>query len=104
VTSRLDVHGQVHDLGIDVRVERFVEAIREEKPDTVGLSEFMSVAFDAMRETIGAIETAGLRDQVTIMIGGGMVDDHVRRYTGADAFGKGAMAAVSLVQGCIGGK
>jgi 5-methyltetrahydrofolate--homocysteine methyltransferase len=99
VTFMLEVNGmKVHDLGIDVPVERFVEAIQEHKPDVVGLSGFLTVAFDAMRETIGAIEKAGLRDQVKIMIGGGMVDEHIRAYTGADAYGRDAMAAVSLVE------
>lgn len=95
----LDVNGiDVHDLGVDVPVERFVEAIEMEKPDVVGLSGFLTVAFEAMKETIDAIEKAGLRNQVKIMIGGGMVDEHIRAYTGADAYGRDAMAAVSLVE------
>jgi 5-methyltetrahydrofolate--homocysteine methyltransferase len=83
-------------------VERFVEMIEKEKPDVVGLSGFLTVAFGAMKETIEAIEQAGLRNQVKIMVGGGMVDEHIRAYTGADAYGSDAMAAVSLVQGWIG--
>lgn len=99
VTFMLDVNGwKVRDLGIDVPVERFVEAIEEEEPDVVGLSGFLTVAFDAMKATIGAIEKAGQRDQVKIMIGGGMVDEHIRAYTGADAYGHDAMAAVALVE------
>lgn len=95
----LDVNGiDVHDLGVDVPVERFVEAIEKEKPDVVGLSGFLTVAFEAMKETVEAIEKAGLRNQVKIMIGGGMVDEHIRAYTGADAYGRDAMAAVSLVE------
>jgi methanogenic corrinoid protein MtbC1 len=66
------------------------------------LSGFLTVAFEAMKETIGAIEKAGLRDQVKIMIGGGMVDEHIRAYTGADAYGHDAMEAVSLVENWIG--
>lgn len=99
----LDVNGiEVFDLGIDVPVERFVEAIKEEEPDVVGLSGFLTVAFEAMKETIEAIEKAGLRNQVKIMIGGGMVDEHIRAYTGADAYGGDAMAAVSLVKNWAG--
>lgn len=99
----LDVNGiEVFDLGIDVPVERFVEAIKEEEPDVVGLSGFLTVAFEAMKETIEAIEKAGLRNQVKIMIGGGMVDEHIRAYTGADAYGGDAMAAVSLVKNWTG--
>ena len=99
VSFMLDVNGiDVHDLGVDVPVERFVEAIEKEKPDVVGLSGFLTVAFEAMKETVEAIEKAGLRNQVKIMIGGGMVDEHIRAYTGADAYGRDAMAAVSLVE------
>lgn len=99
----LDVNGiDVLDLGIDVPVERFVEAIKEEEPDVVGLSGFLTVAFEAMKETIEAIEKAGLRNRVKIMIGGGMVDEHIRAYTGADAYGGDAMAAVSLVKNWAG--
>ena len=59
-------------------------------------------SFEAMKETIEAIEKAGLRHQVKIMIGGGMVDEHIRAYTGADAYGGDAMAAVSLVKNWTG--
>jgi 5-methyltetrahydrofolate--homocysteine methyltransferase len=105
VVFMLEVNGfEVHDLGIDVPAGRFVEAIREIGPGVLGLSGFMTVAFDAMKETIEEVERAALRDQVKIMIGGGMVDEHIRAYTGADAYGSDAMAAVSLAQRWAGGK
>jgi methanogenic corrinoid protein MtbC1 len=105
VIFMLEANGfEVRDLGIDVPAERFVESIWEFEPEVVGLSGFMTVAFDAMRMTIKAIETAGLRDRVKVMIGGGMVDEHIRAYTGADAYGKDAVAAVSLAQEWCGGK
>jgi len=56
-----------------------------------------------MKETVAAIKAAGLRDSVKIMIGGGTVDDQVRQYAGADAFGLDAMAAVTLAKGWTGG-
>ena len=49
-----------------------------------------------MKETIEALAKAGLRDKLKIMIGGGQIDDGVRAYTGADAFGRNAMTAVNL--------
>ena len=52
-----------------------------------------------MKETVEAIKAAGLRDSVKIMIGGGTVDEQMRQYAGADAYGKDAMAAVSLAKG-----
>ena len=104
VTFMLDINGyEVKDIGIDVPANKFIEAIREFRPSVVGLSGFLTLAFDSMKETIAAIASAGLRDQVKIMIGGGQVDEMVRGYTGADAFGNNAMAAVSLCRGWIRG-
>lgn len=103
VTFMLDANGfEVLDLGVDVPPEKFVEAVREFQPQVVGLSGFLTLAFDSMRETIQALEKAGLRDKVKVMIGGGSVDEHVRAYTGADAFGKDAVAGVALAKKWIG--
>jgi 5-methyltetrahydrofolate--homocysteine methyltransferase len=97
VTFMLDINGfEVKDIGIDVPVAKFVEEIREFKPSVVGLSGFLTLAFDSMKETVQAIEAAGLRNQMKIMIGGGQVDEAVRTYTGADAYGSNAVAAVTL--------
>ncbi len=104
VTFMLDINGyEVKDIGIDVPVERFVEEIRAFQPSVVGLSGFLTLAFDSMKETIDAIARAGMRDKLKIMIGGGQVDETVRSYTGADAYGNNAMAAVTLCRGWIGG-
>ena len=97
VTFMLEINGfQVIDLGIDVPIADFVTSIKEHKPQVVGLSGFLTLAFDAMKKTVEAIKAAGLRDNIKIMIGGGQVDDTVKTYTGADAFGLNAMDAVSL--------
>lgn len=95
VTFMLDVNGfEVKDIGIDVQIPVFLDAIREFQPDVVGLSGFLTLAFDSMKETVEMISEADLREQVKIMIGGGQVDELVRDYTGADAFGLNAMQAV----------
>ena len=97
VCFMLEVSGyKVVDLGIDVPVEKFVDTVREVDPPVLGLSGFLTLAFDSMKETIEALAKAGLRDKLKIMIGGGQIDDGVRVYTGADAFGRNAMAAVNL--------
>src|SRR4030043_1225307 len=99
VTFMLDLNGfEVYDLGIDVPSERFIEKIKETKAPVVGLSGFLTIAFDSMKETIDAIEKAGLRDKVKIIIGGGQIDEQVKRFTGADAYGVDAMAAVSFAK------
>jgi len=99
VVLMLDINGfDVYDLGIDVPAKNFVDKINETGATVVGLSGFLTLAFDAMKDTIEAIKTAGLRDRIKIMIGGGQIDDEVRRYTGADACGKDAMEAVVLAR------
>ena len=104
VTFMLDVSGfEVLDLGIDVPAEKFVDTIKESGSSVVGLSGFLTLAFDSMKETVDAIKAAGLRDQVKIMIGGGQIDEQVRSYTDADAYGKDALEAVKLARGWIGG-
>jgi len=104
VVFMLDVHGfEVLDLGIDVPAQKFVDTIKESGSTVVGLSGFLTLAFDAMKDTVEAIDAAGLRDQVKIMVGGGQIDDQVKGYVGADAYGNNAMEAVKLAQGWIGG-
>ena len=105
VVFMLDVSGfEVYDLGIDIPAQKFVEKIEETGAKIVGLSGFLTLSFDSMRETVRAITEAGLRDRVRIMIGGGQVDDNVRKYTGADAYGSDAMSAVSLTKEWLGGE
>lgn len=97
VVFMLEVNGyKVIDLGIDVPVATFVDKVRELRPPVLALSGFLTLAFDSMKETIEALDDAGLRDSMKIMIGGGQADETVRRYTNADAFGLDAMDAVSL--------
>ncbi len=104
VVFMLDVSGfEVLDLGIDVPAQKFVNAIKESGSKIVGLSGFLTLAFDSMKETIDAIQKAGLRDKVKIMIGGGQIDEQVRSFAGADAYGKDAMEAVQLAKNWIGG-
>jgi methanogenic corrinoid protein MtbC1 len=99
VVFMLDVNGfEVIDLGIDVAVQKFVDAIKSSQARVVGLSGFLTLAFDSMKATVDAITKAELRDKVKIMIGGGQIDEEVRKYTGADAYGADAMAAVSLAK------
>ena len=99
VVLMLDISGfEVYNLGIDVPIENFVDKIKETGATVIGLSGFLTLAFDTMKDTIDAIKAAGLRDRTKIMIGGGQVDDEVMRYTGADAFGKDAIEAVALAR------
>jgi len=104
VVFMLDVNGfEVIDLGIDVPVQKFVDTIKETGSKMLGLSGFLTLAYESMKETVDAIKEAGLRDGVKIMIGGGQIDEKVKDFSGADAFGKDAMDAVKLAKGWIGG-
>lgn len=99
VVFMLDISGyEVTDLGVDVPPAKFVESIKETGASVVALSGFLTLAFDAMKETVEAISAAGLRDKVKIMIGGGQIDEEIRKHAGADAYGRDAMSGVALAK------
>jgi methanogenic corrinoid protein MtbC1 len=99
VVFMLDVSGfDVLDLGVDVPADKFVAKLKESGAPIVGLSGFLTLAFDSMKQTIEAINAAGLRNKTKIMIGGGQITDEVVKYTGADAYGKDAVAGVTLAR------
>ncbi len=101
VAFMLDLNGfDVTDLGVDVPPEKFVEAVKTTGATIVGLSGFLTLAYDPMKDTVAALQATGL--PVKVMIGGGQVDEQIRIYTKADAYGKDAMAAVALAKGWVG--
>lgn len=103
VAFMLDINGfEVYDLGVDVPPATFVTKVQETGATMVGLSGFLTLAYDPMKDTVAALKAAGLAD-VKVMIGGGQIDDQIRVYTGADAYGRDAMTAVSLAKQWIGG-
>ena len=104
VVTMLDIAGfEVVDLGVDVPVARVVEAVRESGAQVVGLSGLLTIAFDSMRATVSALDEAGLRDGVKVMLGGAPVSADVVQYAGADGWGKDAVAAVELAKTWMGG-
>ncbi|MBA7583983.1 Methionine synthase [subsurface metagenome] len=104
VEFMLSVNGfEVYNLGVDVPVEKFVEKMKETSAPVLGLSGFLTLAFGAMKDTVEALEAAGIRGKMKIMIGGGLMDDEIMKYAKADAYGSDAMAAVSLAKKWIGG-
>lgn len=99
VKFMLEANGiEVIDLGVDVPAEKFVNAIKESKPKVIALSGFLTIAFEAMKVTVEKIKAAGLRDGVKIMIGGGTIDENIKEFAGADAFGDSAVDAVNLAK------
>jgi 5-methyltetrahydrofolate--homocysteine methyltransferase len=105
VSFMLDVNGfEVLDLGVDVPPQKFLSAIQDFKPQVVALSGFLTLSFDAMKNTVAAIESAGLRDKVKIMIGGGQINEEVNEYAGADGYGRDAVAGISFAKKWVGVK
>ena len=101
VVFMLEMNGfSVKDLGVNVSSAKFVEAVKETDAKIVGLSGFMTLCYDPMKNTIAALKQAGF-DDVKVMIGGGQIDDHICKYTGADAWGRDAMTAVSIAKSWI---
>jgi len=89
---------QVIDLGIDVPAEKFAEAIREEKPAIVGMSALLTTTMPEMKTTIDALEAAGLRRKVKVIVGGAPVTAEYATRIGADGYAPNAALAVDLVR------
>ena len=104
VVTMLDIAGfNVIDLGVDVPVAKVVETVRESKAQVLGLSGLLTVAFESMKATVAAIDAAGLRGDVKIMLGGAPVTDAVVEFAGADGWAKDAVGAVDLAKTWVGG-
>lgn len=103
VNFNLDVNGfNVIDLGEDVSPNQYINAIKEHKPDIVGMSCLLTVAFDSMEKIVKEIKKAGLRDEVKIMIGGAPINEKIYEYTGADGWAEDAVKAVKLAKNFLG--
>jgi dimethylamine corrinoid protein len=97
VSTVLASHGfDVIDIGVNVPAERFVDAVRSHKPRVLGISCLLTTCFANVRDCIAAVEASGLRDGLTIVVGGGPVDETAGRFMGADAICRDAVAAVAL--------
>lgn len=93
---------EVIDLGFNVDPQRFVSAIKEHQPDIVGMSALLTTTMRAMGYTIKAIEEAGLRQNVKIMVGGAPVDADFATRIGADGYGSNAVAGQELAKQFMG--
>jgi len=90
------------DIGVDVPPEKFVEKTQELKPDIVAMSALLSTTMPAMPKTLEALEKAGLRENVKVMIGGAPVTERYAREIKADAYGSDAGAAVAKAKMLLG--
>ena len=94
---------QIIDLGTDVTPGAFVEAVKKEKPDIVGMSALLTTTMRNMGRTIDALKEAGLRDQVKVMVGGAPVTGDFAKQIGADGSASSAPAAVDLAKSFVAG-
>ena len=92
---------EVIDLGVDAAPEVFVEAVRVHKPDIVGLSALLTTTMGQMRTTIEALEEAGLRGSIKVMVGGAPVTDAFAQEIGADGYTPEAASAVDVARGYV---
>jgi methylmalonyl-CoA mutase cobalamin-binding domain/chain len=93
---------EVYDVGIDAAPEVFVNKLKETGSSILGISGLLTPSFESMKQTVKAIEAAGLRDKVKIIIGGGIVTEVVRKYVGADAFTDDAPEGVEICKKLVG--
>jgi 5-methyltetrahydrofolate--homocysteine methyltransferase len=103
VSAMLEGAGfEVTDLGTDVAPEQFAEAVAEHDADLLGLSALLTVTMPSMRATIEALEKAGLRDRVKVLVGGAPLSDEYAGEIAADAYADNANSAVRAVQQLLG--
>ncbi len=88
----------VIDLGVDVSPEDFVKALVDNDAKILAMSCLLVSCYDSILATVKALEDAGIRDKVKVIIGGGPVDEHVVKYAKADAFGEGPQDAIKFCE------
>lgn len=92
---------EVIDLGSDVPTEAFVEAVKNNKPDMVGMSALLTVTMVEMENVIDALKRAGLRDKVKVIVGGAPITEEYAKKIGADGYGKDAVAGVEICKSWV---
>jgi len=89
---------QVTDLGVDVPEEKFVEAVRNNKADIIGLSALLTTTMPEMKVVIDSLKKAGLREKVKVIVGGRPLTDHYANEIGADAYGEDAVKGRNIIE------
>lgn len=103
VVSLLKTHGfDVIDLGVDVPAEKFIEAVKQSGAKVLGMSALLNSTYQEMKNVVDALEKAGLRENVKVIIGGTICTENVRKFTGADAYANDAMTGVKFAKSVYG--
>ena len=92
---------QVFDVGVDISPEKFVEAVKENKPQFVGMSALLTTTMPSMKETLEALEEAGLRGDVKVLVGGAPVTQKFAEDIGADGYAENAAEVVDRIKAMI---
>lgn len=92
---------EVYDIGIDVAASAFVEKVKEVKPQIIGMSGVLTLALDSMKATVDALNEAGLRDGIKIIIGGNPVTEEASKVIGSDAFTTNAAEGLKICQAWV---
>jgi len=93
---------EVYDIGVDVPTEKFIDTIKEMKPDVLGLSSLMTITMPKQKEVIEALKKVGVRDKVKVIVGGAPVTEEWANEIGADGYGRDAISAVKRVKELLG--
>ena len=93
---------EIVNIGFNAEPEKFIDAIKEHQPEIIGMSAMLTTTMRAMGQTIKAIEEAGLRDQVKIMVGGAPVDKEFADAIGADGYGSNAPGGADTAKQLVG--
>ncbi|MCK4450475.1 MAG: cobalamin-dependent protein, partial [Anaerolineae bacterium] len=93
---------EIVDLGTDISPDKFIEAVKTEQPQLIGLSALLTTTMPAMKRTIDALVEAGLREKVKVMIGGAPVTRAFADEIGADGYAPDAASAVELARSLVG--
>jgi len=103
VAAMLTANGfEVHDIGCDAPTSKFIEKVKEVKPDIVGMSALLTTTMPKMTEVINVLKKEGLRGKVKVIVGGAPVSAAWAEQIGADAYGEDAMAAVDVAKNLVG--
>ena len=92
---------EVIDLGVDVPVDTIIAKVEEVKPELIGMSGLLTLAFDPMKAVVDKLKEKGLRDSVKVMVGGGQFDQTVCDFIGADGYSTDAVAGVNICKGWL---
>lgn len=93
---------EVMDLGVDVPAERFVEVLRESQAKILGLSALLNFTYPEMKMVVNQVQGAGLKDEVSVIIGGAPCNEQVREYSGADYYAADAVEGVAICKSIYG--